>query len=237
MSQVSYSQVDIIKKFQKGDTIRLVSHDLLISLTDKVDFKTSYDDQKVRDSLKIYHNNHHQAAIAFENYKLKFDSNFVSRRNDSLFVKLENKRWHSVHVNSGDGYEEVRYNYENYFYRQGFYFIRIQYPEGNGYKLIDNKSGESTYLFGDIYFNNEASLAVSINCDIETGCSHNGIQLFDFSNIKPDLILKYSPEWWGPTKVNWLSDDELIVEIEAMTYENKMWMTKLIYIKLKFLPR
>lgn len=237
ISHALFSQIDVLMKFQKGDTISLESHDLIISISDQVDFSQSYETQKVRDSLKRNYSNHHRGAKAFEDYKLKIDSKFAKRHNDTLFVKLKDDSWFSVHVDLSEEYEQEAYNYENYFREKGYYLIRIQYPEGNGYKLINDKTGKTTYLFGDLFFYNDTNLAISINCDIDAGYCHNGLQLFDFSMEEPHLIFKYSPEWWGPSKIKWISDKEVAAEIEVFTHERGMWRIKLAHVKIKILER
>jgi hypothetical protein len=198
------------------DTTLRSKNSLTITLknTDSIYISEYYVDKEIIDSLNRIHNNSHSVALGIENYLLKINTEFAKKDSLGLHLKMENSRWKLISVNQNE--EEVDNTFEHYFQKFGFYSVRTQWGEGNSYKLINDKNGEVTNLFGRPYFSKNGEYLISVSVDIEAGYSRNGLQLFRNRQGELEKILDYEPKGWGPYSAKWKNKATVILKNETV---------------------
>jgi len=197
------------------------SHIFKFSLTDSSEFRPIYDDHLIRDSLKRHfgRGNRHRESAAVEEYQLKAQKvDFLSRHNNPDLL------WNIV-LTSGDNTElyiprnsEIAdYTFEHFHESSDLIVFREQWGEGNGYMIVDRKSGSKVRTWGPPVFSPDRDYFISFQADIDAHYSNNGIQLFKIVNGIPELQLEYAMDW-GPTKVEWLNNKTFKLEIYNLEY-------------------
>lgn len=193
-------------------------HLVTIKNTDSIQITEYFIEKEVIDSLDRLHDNSHRLALDIENYLLNSNTGFAKRDSMGLHLKMRNNNWKLISLNpNGD---EVDDTFEHYFKEFGFYSVRTQWGEGNGYKLISDEDGEVTDLFGRPYFSQNGEYVISVNWDIEAGYSWNGFQLFH--NIKGKLkkIGHYEPKEWGPYSAKWIDNSTVVLKNRTTEFKN-----------------
>ncbi|MBX2841477.1 MAG: hypothetical protein KTR26_06875 [Flammeovirgaceae bacterium] len=123
-------------------------------------------------------NNVYRKSLAIEGYQLKKFGTRVKRENNELFIKLDDGNWFQLQNNPDS--DENAHSFEYYFDDFGFYSIRVQWGEGNGYKLVNSKTGAITNIIGRPFFSPDGTSIIALGNDIEAGYSDNGfLKLFE----------------------------------------------------------
>lgn len=207
---VEPSSIDTTLTF-KNRTIRL-------SPSTSGDFDPYFLSNELINSLTKKFGNFHQKAMAIEEHQLKKFGARVKREGNELFVKLDDGRWFQLRVNLD--YDESAHAFEYYFDELGFYSIRVQWGEGNGYKLVNSKTGEITKLIGRPFFSPDGTLIIALGNDIEAGYSINGFQLLSNKSGTITELGKFEPTAWGCESAKWLSNSRLTLKNESLEYSN-----------------
>jgi hypothetical protein len=143
-----------------------------------------------------------------EIYKLIEFNDLVERRDDKLFMKLENGQ-SIVLVNNQKITETVCYEFKDYIPELNSYFIDISYYEGNEYCLINKNTGFKLIIPGLFVVSPNKTHFVSYNSDIVARYSNNGFVIYRFENNKfikeYDVLLKD----WGPENARWINNIEI----------------------------
>ncbi|MDH5380517.1 MAG: hypothetical protein OEW75_06685 [Cyclobacteriaceae bacterium] len=218
-----YSATDTSFKLKNGMTLILA----LSETTTNADYPIP---KSITDSISQLYDNWHQRALALENHLMKEFGDRVKRNEQELYVKLKDGSWFDPKLNPD--YEEVAQSFEYYFEKQGLYSIRVQWGEGNGYKLIDESSGEVIDIIGRPFFSPSGKYMISINTDIEAGYSPNGFQLFEVNGSEIIPIGSYFPNTWGPTVAEWLSDKKLILKCQTFNENGGEEYYRSFYVNL-----
>ena len=157
-------------------------------------------------------NNSHQQARAIEEYELK------EQKIDFLKRQEENSKIWEIKLTNGSTFE-FRYpryiadcNFEHYFPKYEIIVFRAQYGEGNGYQILDRRTGKNVGTFGPPQFSPSGQYFICMNDDVEANYSSNGIQLFEFVNNEPELQLQYRMDY-GPSRANWIDNGSLHLEV------------------------
>lgn len=202
------------------DTTLIFLDNLQLTLkhTDSIFINEYYLNSKIIDSLTKPHDNRHIEALEIEKYLLKTYNNFAKRDTNGLYIKLQNGNWKLLTLDSMT--DETDNTFEYYFENFGFYSIRVQWGEGNGYKLVNKLDGTETNLFGRPYFSPNGQLIISVNADIEAGYSSNGFQLFKNENGKLELLGNYQPSTWGPYIAKWTDNDKLVLKNQTLEFKD-----------------
>lgn len=207
---VEPSSIDTILTFQKI-TIQL-------SPSTSNDFDPYFLSNKLNNSLTKDIGNYHEKAMAIEGYQLKKFGSRVKREGNEIYLKLDNGQWFQLRTNPD--FDEVAHAFEYYFEKLGFYSIRVQWGEGNGYKLVNSQTGQVTNLIGRPFFSPDGSLLVSLGNDIEAGYSINGFQMLANNSGIITELGKFTPATWGCESGKWLSNNRLILKNESIEYSN-----------------
>jgi len=214
IKQIDTIEINIERWFEPStlDTIFSLNDNiqLTIQLTDSIYIPEYFLDNKALDSISNSYDNWHLRSLAIEKYLLEENKNHTKRDTSGLFIKMKNGEWKLIPLDPMT--DEVDNTFEYYFKDYGYYSIRTQWGEGNGYKLINDLTGKITNLFGRPYFSPNGKYIISVNADIEAGYSENGFQLFENNNGKLLHLGNYKPSSWGPMAAIWIDNNTIKTE-------------------------
>jgi hypothetical protein len=196
---------------------------LQIKLCDSLLIQDYIEDDKILKAISNQFSNSQESALAIENYLFKTNRGIFKRDSIGLKLKLENGNWIRVSVNDST-YDEVDNTFEYYFKEYGFYSVRTQCGEGNGFKIINSKTGKEIRINGRPYFSKNGRFLIAVNCDIEAGYSANGFQLFENLNGNLMELIEFDPQNWGSLSAKWLNDSTVILKNETF---QKQFYTRL----------
>lgn len=176
-------------------------------------------------------NNAHLIAHDIERIQLNRFAEFVRRDSTGLYLLLKDNSWKRVTPN--ESYDEMDVNFEYYFTELGYYSIRIQWGEGNGYMLVNDSTGVETRMYGRPYFSPSGYRILSLSYDIEAGYSSNGFELYEVQFGELVQFGEFNPSEWGPVKANWIDDDHAILTNESMELKSDELKYFRFYTQLK----
>lgn len=92
-----------------------------------------------------------------------------------------------------------------------FYLIRVFGYEGNGYVLVNKKTGQTINLYGIPIFSSDGKRFIDTSLDLDAGYHPNLIRIYKLEDSK------YANEWEhiyqdmkGPTNPVWLNNSEIV---------------------------
>ena len=230
-------QSNTVNKIEPGnqirtDTIIEVTNKLKLELnrTESVNIKEYYLDKRIIDSINIQEGNRHSEALGVEKYKLKTQKDIIKRDSTGFYVKLTNGIWKKLELNVE--WDEVDHTFEHLFNKFGFYSIRVQWGEGNGYKLVNNKNGKVIRILGRPYFSPNGKYILSVNSDLEADYSENGFELFENNESVLKKVILFEPKNWGPFSAKWIDDDTVIMKNEGLEIKNDSLINSEFYIRM-----
>jgi hypothetical protein len=182
------------------------------------DFDEYYLPNQLIDSLSRDYGNFYNKSLSVEKFLMKRFGSRVMRNGQDLSVKLDNDEWMLLENNSD--FDESGHTFEYYFEQFGLYSIRVQWGEGNAYKLVRAKTGDITNIIGRPYFSPEGTKIMALGNDIEAGYSANGFQLLKNENGEIKEIGSFYPSDWGCKSARWLSNNELILKNETFEFDD-----------------
>jgi len=182
---------------------------------------------KDRDTVAIKDND----SIAIHNYQLVFntaDSIAIPDFLDQHGIKLSGGQMayftsykHGLGLHLANGDTTVLQNdtsgareYHFFAHMPGInhHLVRVQYPEGNSYLLVNARNGKKAELIGLPYVSPSKKYIIAINQDLIAGHSPNAIQLLKIENDSLAHQFTLDVKGWGPEKIKWLSDSSFIVQ-------------------------
>lgn len=219
-SEEDYPEFDI----NKVDTVLYLTNDriLKIEVCDSLFIQDYIDDDQTLKTISRQFGNSHESALAIEKYLEKSNKGIFKRDSIGLNLLLGNETWKRLSIN--DTFEEADNTFEHYFRDYGFYSVRTQYGEGNGFRLIEVKTGLETKINGRPYFSKNGKFILTVICDIEAGYSFNGFELFTNKNGKLKELIEYNPYNWGCIAAKWINDSTVVIKNESY---QKQFYTKL----------
>ena len=191
---------------------------LRIKNTDSINIPEYFIDNVTIDSLIKPHNNRHIESLEIEKYIIQKDKEIAKRDSSGLHVKLKNGEWKLLSIDPMT--DESDNTLEHFFKDHGFYNIRVQWGEGNGYKLVNYKSGVVTKLKGKPFFSPNGEYIIAVNADVVAGYSYNGFQLLGNKDGIIKEIGKFEPMEWGPLSVKWIDNNNLTVKNHTFAPDN-----------------
>lgn len=217
----------------KIDTTLIFKNAHIVNLknTDSILISEYYLKNKIIDSLTSKYNNSHQKALEIEKHLLKENEKFVKKDSFGLHLKMKNGNWKLIDLKINS--DESDNTFEYYFQEFGFYSVRTQWSEGNGYKLINDTDGKVTDLFGRPYFSINGNFLVSVNADIDAGYSRNGFQLFKNKNGEIENLGSYEPNGWGFISAKWIDSNNVIFRNETFGIKNGIMDYVYYYTKME----
>lgn len=207
-------------KLSQFDTLIEFDTDLIfdIKLTEPEDFEEYYLPKNIIDSFFTTFGNPYEEALAIEELKISGYPNQVYKDSLGLHLLLNNGKWKTLIANPD--IEEFDHTLEYVFNQIPYYSVRVQWDEGNGYKLINQNSGKIFNLYGRPYPSPNKKYIATVSSDINAGFSFNGIQLFRINEDHLELIASYEPKKWGPVSLTWKNDEEIILKNETVDWDN-----------------
>ncbi len=200
---------------------------ILLELTDSTSMPDYFASQRDVDSINNNFDNSHRSALAAEKYLIKNNPfNNVKKDSIGLFLKI-NGYWKLFEPNPNN--DEADLIFEHYFKEFGYYSIYVQWGEGNGYKIINEETGEVQNLYGRPYFSPTGKYMISISGDIIAQYSANGFELFKTENNSLRYLGNFDPEDWEPSDLKWMNNHEFI--LEGMTYNFNDTSNSFFYLK------
>ncbi len=169
---------------------------------------------RVIDSLTKGIRNSHKYSLAIEQYQIMQFGKRFRRTDEGLSLKLNDGSWLMIKVDPTT--DEADNVFEHYFNNFGFYSLRVQWGEGNGYKLVNAETGKITHIIGRPFFSPDGSKIIALGNDIEAEYSQNGIELME--NVAGDIRLlgRYNPKSWGCENALWLNNNSLVLQNQSL---------------------
>lgn len=126
-----------------------------------------------------------------------------------------------------DSEEDIYYTFENYFPEIDSYLLFTQFYEGHGYMVVNRKTGNQTYVLGEIYPNQKNQNFIAINADLVAKYSANGLQMVKVHDGNYFTKLTIEGENWAPVAIKWIDDKSFIVKaIEIINFEKDIYHSK-----------
>jgi hypothetical protein len=113
-------------------------------------------------------------------------------------------------LSSGEGF--ARYYLAGYRDNQGFfYLVRVYGYEGQGYMLVDKKSGQIIDLFGKPVFSPDGEKFVAVSLDLDAGYVPNLICIYELKGHQYSKAWEYIYQGAkGPASPVWLNDSAVV---------------------------
>ena len=188
--------------------------ELQFTPTDSIFIEEYILENRIIDSLTKSFNNRHREALAIENRMIDQFEGKAKRIDGTLNLLLKDGRWKKLVANPST--DEADHTFEYFFKEFGYYSVRVQWGEGNGYKLINHSTDEITNLFGRPYFSENGQYVISVNVDLAARYSNNGFQLLENKNNALVLLGSYEPDAWGPISAKWIEKNKLVLKSETI---------------------
>lgn len=152
------------------------------------------------------------ALDSTEEIFIRKDSQLVQRRQDSLFLLLNNgtrSTWANHHEDEDEDY--VDYEYMGRLDKVGYYILNASYSEWRNYILVNPTDGDTTLLCGYPELSPNGTFIAAGNSDLFSGFSFNGLQLFAFRNGTLHEVGEKELDW-GVEDLYWADSLSLIVK-------------------------
>lgn len=187
----------------------------------------------ILDSIGLDHKNMHFNALDIESYQLSQNQDHVRKRRDTLDILLPNGTWTSFPPDLM--MEEADMNLERYDNQWGFYIVRIQWFEGNGYAIINDQTGEITRMNGRPFFSPDGKHIISVMEDVEATYSTNGLEMYEVVDGAVTQTGYLYPETWGPNFAKWTSDSTAVLRCGTYDFESDSFDYAVFYMRLSVL--
>lgn len=187
----------------------------------------------VLDSIGLDHRNMHLNALDIESFQLSQHQGQVRKRRDTLDILLPNGIWKSYPPDQM--MEEADMNLERYDDQWGFYIIRIQWHEGNGYAIVNHRTGVITRMNGKPFFSPDGKHILSVMEDVEATYSTNGLEMYDVVDGVVTQSGHLYPETWGPNLAKWTSDSTAVLRCGTYDFESDSFDYGVFYMRLSLL--
>jgi hypothetical protein len=149
---------------------------------------------------------------------IKKDAGFVSRKGDTLFLKLDNGSIKKI-ISTNDsetGSDFAVFNYITKLKDINYYVIFCSGMEWFSYLVVNSKTGKETYICGAPAVSpNKKYLAASC-CDLQAGFVYNGIEMYNVESDSLKLNWKRELTKWGADELVWMNDHTLIVKKQRL---------------------
>lgn len=187
----------------------------------------------ILDSIGLDHKNMHFNALDIESYQLSQNQDHVRKRNDTLDILLPDGTWASFPPDLM--MEEADMNLERYEEQWGFYIIRIQWYEGNGYAVVNRQTGAITRMNGRPFFSPDGKHILSVMEDVEATYSTNGLEMYEVVDGAVTQTGYLYPETWGPNFAKWTSDSTVVLRCGTYDSESNSFDYGVFYLQLSLL--
>jgi hypothetical protein len=193
------------------DTLIADNYVLSFENADSFAITDIYGDLNYRTQLTDTIGNWHNKAAKIQLYLSDKFGNYFFTADTTLVLQLSNGKTESFAL--WDNQKGEGYNFEYYLDKIDYYLLRVQFGEGNCWMLVNRKNGFKKYISGLPYVSNDNKRIITVNTDLETGYSFNGLELI--SILTDSLRTEFSKETeWGPTDVKWINENQFFLKRE-----------------------
>jgi len=184
-----------------------------LKVTDSIPIESYFLSNKIIDSIASVYSIFHDRAFVIESLTMPEFDEYVYK--DSIvFVKLSDGSWKKLVADEFLDSSDPTFEY--FFEEAGYYSLRVQWSEGNGYLLVNYVTGEETSIFGRPYFSKNSEYVISVNEDIIANYSMNGFQLFRSDKGYLYLLAEFNPKVWGPEAAIWIDQNTVILKCKTV---------------------
>lgn len=150
-----------------------------------------------------------QCAAVEEKKLLQSQSSWLERKAGELVVHTQNGDNKCFH-NGADHFFAVRY-----YPKAALLLIRVQYQEGNSYRIVDTRYGYEREIFGFPLFNASYTRFVTTDVDLESQYNPNNLSVYTRqSSWQVQYFIR--PQSWGPIEPRWIDDNKI-------AFKKKQW--------------
>lgn len=172
-------------------------------------------DTRLKMTEKVY-NSLEQAQIIQKYLSNKLGKYFYTT-DTTLVLKFSNGKTESFPFwdernNDKDsvGYFEGFY-LEHYFEKIDYFLLSVERVDEGCWMLVNRKNGLKKYIYGLPYISLDNTKIITINSDLESQYTFNGIEMY--SVMSDSLKLEFSKETtWGPIDLKWLNGNEVLLK-------------------------
>jgi len=214
------------------DTILIFDNiNVTLKVTDSVEIESYFLSNKIIDSISEIYSNSQDRTFVIESLTIPdFEDNVY--KDSVVFVKLSDGSWKKlVTDNSWDSADPT---FEHFFEEFGYYSLRVEWSEGNGYRLVNYVTGEETSIFGRPYFSENGEYVISVNEDIVANYSMNGFELFSNDKGDLDLLANFDATAWGPEAAIWKDENTVILKCKTIQEKGSAIQDLYFYCELSF---
>lgn len=149
--------------------------------------------------------NSQQCATRFESALLRKYNQLFKRNKQGLAVQLVTGRTLFI-PDRNKSFDVVEYNSQT-----KYAIVRVQFGEGNTWRVINLKDGSNTEISGYPLFSPDAQFFVATALDLFAGYSLNVLRIYKVTDSAPKLVwdANCDKENWGPSAPMWKSNSSL----------------------------
>jgi tetratricopeptide (TPR) repeat protein len=154
--------------------------------------------------------NSYQCAQAIERRQLKRISNSlrVKREGKFLRIKLDDGKLAVIENFEKSGEEDsvIKFSFRKYLPEIGYYLIHKQLYEGDGYLMVDARTGRKYELQALPVVSSDRQRLVTASNGISGGYNPNAVQIWRLTNEGMAIEQTIEPKDWGPSDPFWETD-------------------------------
>lgn len=202
-----------------NDTIKLDQYLICFSAADIDKVKPNNKDERICDSIRKGHTNSHEAAWAIEDYYRSIYDSVFSANDSVVTIRLTNSK--SINFLKWDGKRDEGFSFYGYYPAIDYVALHVQYGEGDAYMLVNRKNGFKQLIIGKPNLSPNGESFIVTSADLEAHYNENGIQYY--KQTEDTLVCEFIMliNNCGPERVQWLSDNEFLLERYELISDNK----------------
>jgi len=199
------------KILTSGDTWPSTSHDTLRVLGKVVPFLPV--NKRAFDKLPAFPLGRRTDTIDSPDVVQSFGP--VSRQGLQLVFKPANGRQVVLTHDTTDSETVAYYHYWTELPKVRQWVVMASFFEGSAVKLIDQRTGQLTTLWGEPSVSPDGRYLLAYNTDMVAGFDPNGLQLYRMEATGPRLLWERLLDSWGPAEVRWDGNKAVVIKQDA----------------------
>ncbi|RPD38293.1 hypothetical protein [Chitinophaga barathri] len=167
-----------------------------------------------------------------EEESIKKYADKVSRRGDTLFLKLDDGSYKSMVSNMSDNDDNREYEFCGYMPALKSYLVYCGMYEDFDYQLVQTAGGGITTVIGVPQLSPDEDAFICSNMDLAAGFFTNGFELYSVTGNKFEELQLRMPETWGPVIIKWKDEKSFVAHLKELDPQMQE-----INRYVKFVPR
>ncbi|MEL6866413.1 MAG: SH3 domain-containing protein [Bacteroidota bacterium] len=165
-------------------------------------------------ALRISGKSYTSCMARVQKAQLKKDRQYVSQDKNGLqFRLLSGEEKQLLHDEQAGPGEAARYEYRYYIPQMGYFVVETSGHEWGEYLLVNDKSGQTTRIWGYPKASPDYKYLIIANPDLEPGFEINGIQLWGFTPKGFQRIWERELTDFEPVSVRWLNEESAEIQL------------------------